>query len=96
MIEKVRRHWLLTIVMFCVVAVILTTVAIRTGVADNRKFCNLYMGCNCKCKPLSDTKRGHDDHFDVKCPMCNSFARDKQKKNIRSGFFCPETNDWVD
>ncbi|MBI3652759.1 MAG: hypothetical protein HY231_17185 [Acidobacteria bacterium] len=94
--EKMKRHWLIMIVMFCAVAVIFATIVIRTGTADNRKYCNLYMGCSCKCKPGDDTRRGHDDHYDVKCPMCNNFARNKQKKNIRSGYFCPESNDWVD
>jgi hypothetical protein len=96
MIGKMRRHWLLTVMMFCVVAVIFATVATRTTTADNLKFCNLYMGCKCKCKTGDDSRRWHDDHYDVKCPMCNSFAKNKQKKNIRSGYFCPEKDDWVD
>lgn len=92
--QKLKRHPLLTLALICAVAAGSAFAAVGTGSADNRKYCNMYMGCTCKCPPQADTRRGHDDHYDVKCPTCNSHAR-KQKKNIRSGFFCPETNDWV-
>lgn len=101
MIRTLLRHWLLTPLLFCAVLVSFASNAAPSGEAShqNMKFCNMYMGCNCECKVGTDSRKwheGNESHYDVLCPHCNKFAKEKQKKNIRSGYFCPEANDWVD
>ena len=94
------RHWGLAVLLLCASLITPASNAAWNGEApQNMKFCNMYMGCSCKCKVGSDSRRWHEgnesSHYDVLCPTCNKFAKEKQKKNIRSGYFCSEKNDWV-
>lgn len=101
MIRTLLGHWLLTPALLCAVLISsASNAAWSNEPAQNMKFCNMYMGCSCECKVGTDSRRWHEgnesSHYDVLCPRCNKFAKDKEKKNIRSGYFCSETKDWVD
>ena len=107
MSDRINRKSIFMIVLFCMVFITPAT-GVYLVKADEPSLCHKHMGCTCKCPAGSDSKRLHeptnadfnDDnvpsfqpHYDVFCSKCNKYAK-KKGKNIRSGYFCPVTNNW--